>query len=129
VESKTGAASIDKYIAGFPKETQKVLKQVRATIRAAAPEAEERISYQMPAFAQNGILVWYGGHRDHIGFYPTGAGVAAFKKELTAYKCSKGAIQFPMDGPMPVKLITKIVKYRLAENTKKAKAKAGKKTY
>jgi uncharacterized protein YdhG (YjbR/CyaY superfamily) len=124
---KKGVNSIDEYIAGFPEDVQKLLQEVRRTIRAAAPDAEERISYQMPAFYQNGILVWFGGHTRHIGFYPTGEGVEAFKDELSAYKLTKGAVQFPLDKPLPHALITKIVKYRLEKTRKQAGSKSSKK--
>ncbi len=117
------AASIDEYIAACPKNIQKKLLELRATIRAAAPKAEEKISYQMPAFAQNGILVWFAAFKDHIGFYPKGSGIKAFEKELAGYETSKGTVRFPLDKPLPHRLITKIVKYRIAENMKTAKKK------
>ncbi len=117
------AASIDEYIAACPKNVQKSLKELRATIRAAAPGAEEKISYQMPAFAQNGVLVWFAAFKDHIGFYPKGSGIKAFEKELAGYETSKGTVRFPLDKPLPHKLIAKIVKYRVAENIKTAKKK------
>jgi uncharacterized protein YdhG (YjbR/CyaY superfamily) len=115
--------NVDDYISGFPKETQELLEQVRATIQKAAPEAEEVISYQMPAYKQNGMLVWFGGHTNHIGLYPRVSGMEAFKKELSVYKSSKGAVQFPLDRPMPLGLITKIVKFRLKENLEEKKEK------
>jgi uncharacterized protein YdhG (YjbR/CyaY superfamily) len=120
--------SIDEYIAAFPEDIQKLLEEVRATVRAAAPEAEERISYQMPAFAQKGILVYFAAMKHHIGFYPTSSGIQAFQAELSPYKTSKGAIQFPLDKPLPLDLITRIVRFRVEENLKKAETKAGKKT-
>jgi len=113
--------SIDEYIALFPEETQKILQEIRATIKAAAPGAEEKISYQMPAFAQKGILVYFAARKDHIGFYPTSSGTQAFKQELSAYESTKGTVKFPLDKPLPLDLITKIVKFRLVENLKKAK--------
>jgi uncharacterized protein YdhG (YjbR/CyaY superfamily) len=116
---KAGFVSIDEYIATFPGEIQKLLKEVRATIKAAAPDAEEKISYQMPTFFLNGNLVHFAAHKNHIGFYPTPAGIQAFKKELSIYESSKGAVQFPTDRPMPLKLIDKIVRFRVAENLKK----------
>ncbi len=112
-------SSIDEYIAEFPKDVQAIMKQMRRVIRETAPGATEKISYGMPAFFQNGMLVWFGGHTNHIGFYPTGEGVAAFKNELSAYKTSKGAVQFPLDQPIPYDLIRKIVKHRVEENSKK----------
>lgn len=108
--------TIDEYIAGFPKDVQKILEQVRATIQKAAPEAKEAIKYAMPAFTLNGNLVFFAAFKNHIGFYALPSGNVAFKKELAAYKTGKGSIQFPIDKPMPLSLITKIVKYRIKEN-------------
>lgn len=119
----TASASIDEYIASFPKETQKLLKQLRATIKKAAPKAEEVISYQMPTYKLNGALVHFAGYEKHIGFYPTPSAIAAFKKDLAAYKSSKGAVQFPLDKPLPLALVTKIVKFRVKEDSEKAAAK------
>ncbi len=112
---------VDEYISGFPKETQKLLKEVRAAIREAAPQAEEVISYSMPAYRLNGIVVWFGGHTKHIGFYPHGATMEKFKKELACYKQTKGSIRFPIDEPMPIALIKKMVKLRVKEHLGKAK--------
>ena len=114
---------IDEYISSFPEETQKLLEQIRTTISDAAPEAVEVISYSMPAFKYNGVLVWFAAHKSHIGFYPRASGIEAFKKELSTYKKSKGAVQFPLDKPLPLELIKKIVKFRLAENLLKLKVK------
>ena len=114
-----GPTTIDEYITQFPKDVQAILQQVRRVIRETAPGATEKISYGMPAFSQNGMLVWFGGHTNHIGFYPTGEGVEAFKNELSAYKTSKGAVQFPLDQPIPYDLIRRIVKHRVEENSKK----------
>ena len=122
-----GFQSIDEYIATFPADIQAILETMRATIKAAAPEAEERISYQMPAFAQHGVLVYFAAAKHHIGFYPTGSGVAAFQEELAAYEGSKGAVRFPLDQSLPVDLITRIVQFRVAENLAKAAKKAPKK--
>jgi uncharacterized protein YdhG (YjbR/CyaY superfamily) len=108
--------SIDQYIASFPKTVQQLLQQIRATIQAAAPEATEAISYAMPTFKLNGNLVHFAGYNNHIGFYPTPSGIEPFKEELASYKCSKGAIQFPIDAPLPVKLIRKIVLHRVQIN-------------
>jgi uncharacterized protein YdhG (YjbR/CyaY superfamily) len=119
--------SIDEYIATFPEDVQVILRDMRATIRAAAPDAEERISYQMPAFALNGILVYFAAFKNHIGFYPTSSGIEAFRQELSAYEGSKGAVRFPIGEPLPKDLITRIVRYRVAENLKSAAAKANKK--
>jgi len=113
--------TIDEYIAGFPQDVQQVLRELRAVIKQAAPQATERISYGMPGFYQNGMLVWFGGHAHHIGFYPTGEGVEVFKEELSGYKSSKGAVQFPLDQPMPYELIRRIVKHRVEQNTRKVK--------
>lgn len=124
---KAGFGSIDEYIAAFPEETQKILHELRATIKAAAPDAEEKISYQMPAFALKGNLVYFAALKNHIGFYPTSSGITAFKDELSKYESSKGAVRFPLDKPLPLKLIKKIVKFRVAENLKNAELKANKK--
>ena len=114
---------IDRYIAGYHKETQNLLKHLRATIRKAAPQADEVISYGMPAFKFNGMLVWFAAHTKHIGFYPRVTAIQAFKKELSMYKGAKGSVQFPLDKPLPVRLITKIVKFRMKENLQKASLK------
>ncbi len=111
--------TIDEYIAQCPEDVQPMLQKIRAVIREAAPEAEERISYKMPGFYQRGMLVWFGMHKSHIGFYPTGAGIEAFKEELTGYETSKGAVQFRLDRPIPYDLIARIVKYKVAENLAK----------
>jgi len=110
----------DEYISGFPKETQKILEQLRATIKKAAPKADEVISYGMAAFKLNGMLVWFAAHTNHIGFYPSPSGIEAFKKELSIYKGAKGSVQFPLEKPLPLGLITKIVKFRVTENLQKA---------
>jgi uncharacterized protein YdhG (YjbR/CyaY superfamily) len=119
----TAAASIDDYIAGFPDEVQVLLEEVRQTIRNAAPEARETIKYAMPTFVLNGNLVYFGAFKQHIGFYPVPSGIAAFKKELSAYKMGKGSIQFPFDKPMPLDLIAEIVKFRVSENFERQAAK------
>ena len=117
----------DAYIAGYPKETQKNLKQLRATIKKAAPQAEEVISYGMPAYKWNGMLVYFAAYEKHIGFYPGSSGIAAFKKELASYKTSKGTVQFPVDEPVPLPLVARIVKFRLKENQEKTLLKKKKK--
>ena len=117
--STTKPTTIEEYIAQCPKDIRPVLLKIRSAIREAAPGATEKISYQMPAFVLKRTLVWFGAHENHIGFYPTGEGIAAFKSELTAYKTSKGAVQFPLDQPIPYDLIKKIVKWRVAQNLKK----------
>lgn len=120
------ANDTDQYIAGFPKETRELLEQVRAAIKKAAPDAEELISYQMPAYKYHGMLVYFAGYKKHIGFYPTASGIAAFKKELSVYKGARGSVQFPLDKPLPIQLITKIVAFRVKENLKKEGVKAKK---
>lgn len=111
--------TIDEYIKTFPEEVQSILEAVRQAIRSVAPEAEELISYQMPAFKQNGILVYFAGYKHHIGFYPTSSGIKAFKKDIEPYKSSKGAVQFLIDKPIPYDLVKKIVLFRLKENQDK----------
>ena len=118
---------VDSYIAGFPPSTQKLLKQLRACIKKAAPKAEELISYQMPAYKYHGVLVYFGGYNNHIGFYPTASGIENFKKELVGFKSSKGAVQFSLDQPLPIPLITAIVKFRAQMNAEKEILKAKKK--
>jgi uncharacterized protein YdhG (YjbR/CyaY superfamily) len=113
----------DSYIASFPKGTQKLLQQVRKAIKEAAPKAEEVISYGMPAFKLNGPVAYFAGYEHHIGFYPTGSGIAAFTKENQKYKNSKGAVQFPLDKPIPVTLIKQMVKFKVTENLSKVKIK------
>ena len=115
--------SIDEYIAAFPADVQAKLETMRATIRAVAPAAEEKISYQMPTFALNGNLVHFAAFKNHIGFYPVPTGIAAFKRELSGYKTAKGSVQFPLDQPLPMTLIRKIVRFRVAENLKRAPKK------
>ncbi len=124
---KDGFRSIDEYIATFPQDIQALLETVRATIKAAAPDAEERIGYQMPTFAQNGNLVYFAALKHHIGFYPTSSGIAAFKDELSSYEATKGAVKFPINQPLPLELISKIVQFRVTENLNKIAAKTSKK--
>jgi uncharacterized protein YdhG (YjbR/CyaY superfamily) len=123
MKNMESAGSIDEYIAGFPKEVQKLLEQVRATIKKAAPKAEEAIKYAIPTFILHGNLVHFGGYKSHIGFYPAPSGIEAFKKELSAYEGAKGSIKFPIDKPLPLSLISKIVKFRVQENKHLAKSK------
>ena len=118
---QTAPKTIDEYIAGYTPDVQKTLQRVRMTIRKAAPDAKETISYQMPAFILNGNLVYFAGFKNHIGFYPIPTGVEKFKKELAVYKQGKGSVQFPLDNPVPYGLISKIVKFRVKENLAKAK--------
>jgi uncharacterized protein YdhG (YjbR/CyaY superfamily) len=119
----TKPKNIDEYIGGYPKEIQKLLEQLRSTIKKAAPKAAEIISYGMPAYKQNGMLVWFAAHTKHIGFYPGASGIEAFKQELSVYKGAKGSVQFPLDKPLPSGLITRIVKFRVTENIQKAELK------
>jgi uncharacterized protein YdhG (YjbR/CyaY superfamily) len=125
--SRTSFKDIDEYIASFPPEVQKKLQGLRAVIKETAPEATEKISYQMPTFFLNGNLVHFAAFKHHIGFYPVPTGIEKFKKELAVYKPSKGAVQFPLDKPLPLDLIRKIVKFRVAENLKKAEERSRKK--
>jgi uncharacterized protein YdhG (YjbR/CyaY superfamily) len=124
---QTGFRTIDEYIATFPDDVQALLQAVRATIHAAAPDAVERISYGMPAFAQEGNLVYFAALKNHIGLYPTSSGIAAFQQEISAYESSKGAVKFPKDQQLPLELITKIVQLRVTENLNRAAAKSQRK--
>jgi uncharacterized protein YdhG (YjbR/CyaY superfamily) len=127
--NKVGFISVDEYIATFPEEIQKILEELRATIKASAPEAEEKISYQMPTFALKGNLVHFAAWKNHIGFYPTSSGTQAFKHELSIYEGAKGSVKFPIEKPLPLELISKIVKFRVAENLKNAEIKSSKRKY
>jgi len=124
---KATFTSIDEYVSTFPEGIQKILQELRATIKAAAPEAQEKISYNMPTFALNGNLVHFAALKNHIGLYPTSGGIEAFKDEFSGYESTKGAVRFPIDHPLPLELISRIVKFRVAENLKKAEAKPNKK--
>lgn len=115
--------TVDEYFSAFPASTKSVLRKMRATIKEVVPQAEEVISYNMPAFKQNGILVWYAAYKQHIGFYPTPGPIKTFAQELRQYKTSKGAIQFPIDKPIPTSLVKKIVNFRVKQNLEKARAK------
>lgn len=119
----TLAKNVDEYIAGFPEHTQDLLKQLRTTVLKTVPKVEETISYRMPAYNYHGVLVYFAGYKNHIGFYPTAMGVEKFKKELSVYKGAKGSVQFPIDQPLPLKLITKIIAYRAKENLSNLKNK------
>jgi len=118
-KTRPGFASIDEYIAAFPPEIQEKLQAVRETIRAAAPDASEKISYQMPTFYLNGNLVHFAAFAHHIGFYPAPRGIEAFAAELAQYPGSKGAIRFPLDQPLPLDLIGRITRFRAEENRRK----------
>jgi uncharacterized protein YdhG (YjbR/CyaY superfamily) len=119
---------IDEYIAGFPTDVQAILQKIRVTIRKAAPDAQETISYKIPAFTLNGQLVYFAAFKNHIGFYPPVAGGdKKFQNEKSLYEGPKGNLQFPLDQPIPYALIGKIVKLRVKENLDKARAKGKKK--
>jgi uncharacterized protein YdhG (YjbR/CyaY superfamily) len=118
---------IEEYIEGYPPEVQVILNKVRATIRKAAPNAKETISYQIPAFSLEGNLVYFAAFSKHIGFFPTASGIANFQDELSSFKTSKGTAQFPLDKPIPYALIGKITRFRVKENLARAKAKSKKK--
>ena len=120
--------TIDEYIATFPEDVQRILNELRQSIREVAPDAEETINYQIPTFTLNGNLVHFAAFGNHIGFYPTPSGMEAFKEELSAYKGAKGSVQFPVDEPLPLPLIRRIVEYRVKENLeRKQKKKASRK--
>jgi uncharacterized protein YdhG (YjbR/CyaY superfamily) len=121
--NETGFKSIDEYIEAFPPDIQAVLQELRATIRAAAPDASEKISYQMPTFYLEGNLVHFAAYPKHIGFYPAPSGIEAFRDELARYKGAKGSVQFPLGEPLPLNLIARIVEFRVQENLARAKAK------
>lgn len=114
---------VDNYVDGFPEEIQAFLKQIQKAILLAAPEAQQKISYGIPTFFLNGNLVHFAAFKNHIGFYPVPSGMKAFKEELSVYKQGKGSVQFPFDKPMPLNLVTEIVKFRVNENLEKVKAK------
>jgi uncharacterized protein YdhG (YjbR/CyaY superfamily) len=122
----TAPTTIDEYILGFPPHIQEILQKIRQIIRAAAPQAQETINYQMPTFTLEGNLVHFAAYQNHIGFYPIPSGIEAFKDELSAYKSGKGSAQFPLDQPIPYDLIRRIVEFRVKENQDKAAAKAKK---
>jgi len=111
--------TIEAYIAQFPNDIQLKLQELRHAIQKAAPNATEKISYQMPAFYQKGNLVYFAAYKNHIGFYPTASGIETFKDEMAAYKWSKGAVQFPISEPIPLELVEKIVHFRVLENETK----------
>jgi uncharacterized protein YdhG (YjbR/CyaY superfamily) len=119
--------TIDEYISTFPEEVQRILQELRQTIQEAAPEAEETINYQMPTFTLNGNLVHFAAFKNHIGFYPTPSGIEAFEKELSRYKGAKGSVQIPIDEPLPLPLIRRIVEYRVRENLERKQKKKSKK--
>lgn len=117
----------DEYIAAYPADVQKRLQQIREAIKKAVPQAQEVISYAMPAYKVNSVLVYFAGWDKHIGFYPGAGAIAHFKDELSAYKGAKGSVQFPLDEPLPVDLINRIVAYRVTEDAAIAEARRIKK--
>jgi uncharacterized protein YdhG (YjbR/CyaY superfamily) len=123
LEKSKGYASIDEYIQSWPVDVQKKLTQIRKLVKSVAPEAQEKISYQMPAFFLHGNLVYFSAFKNHIGFYPGSGRIVfgTFKKELAKYKSGKGSVQFPLDEKLPLALIKRIVKYRAEENRAKAR--------
>lgn len=124
-KSNRSPTTIDDYIAGFPPDVQKILKQIRSRIKKVAPDAEEAIKYQIPTFVLNENLVHFAAFKNHIGFYPTPSGIDAFKDELSRYVCAKGSVQFLIDQPIPLSLIEKMVKFRVKEVRRKAKLRKG----
>ncbi|MBW7474781.1 DUF1801 domain-containing protein [Paenibacillus oenotherae] len=124
--NNTTYETIEQYIAGFPPEVQQILETLRGVIRESAPDAKEKISYQMPTFALHGNLVHFAAYNKHIGFYPAPSGILAFQQELSPYKGAKGSVQFPIDQPLPYDLIRRIVAFRVAENIERAESKAKK---
>ena len=122
-KKRTPPKNIDEYIAGVPDDVQAILKKIRQTIRKAAPEAEEKISYQIPSFALHGGLIYFAAFKKHIGLYPAPRGAEKFKKELAAYEGGKGTVRFPLDKPIPYGLITRIVKFRAKENLARERGK------
>jgi len=113
-------SSIDQYIDSFPAAVKKKLKELRKAIKSAAPEATERISYNMPTFYFNGNLVHFAAYANHIGFYPAPSGISAFQEDIKEYKHAKGSVQFPIDKPLPIELIRRIVEFRYNENKRNA---------
>ena len=121
--SRKTPKNFEGYLKRFPRGVQQRLQKMRLTVKRAAPQAKEKISYGIPAFTLNGMLVWFAAFKNHIGFYPRTSAIAAFKNELAAYKGAKGSVQFPFDKPLPLPLISRIVKFRVKENLSKAKQK------
>ena len=121
--SRKTPKSFADYLERFPKDVQQRLQKMRLTVKKAAPQAKEKMSYGIPAFSLHGMLVWFAAFKNHIGFYPRTSAIAAFKKELSAYKGAKGSVQFPLDKLLPFPLISRMVKFRVKENLSKAKQK------
>jgi uncharacterized protein YdhG (YjbR/CyaY superfamily) len=125
---QTPPKNIDEYIAAFPDDVQEILEKIRMTIREAAPDAQETISYQIPTFTLKGkYLIYFAAYKKHIGLYPAPVGYVEFKEELSVYAAGKGTLRFPFDKPIPFDLITKIVKFRVQEHLERAEAKGKKK--
>jgi uncharacterized protein YdhG (YjbR/CyaY superfamily) len=122
-KNKIGFTTIEEYIATFPENVQMILQELRSTIKASAPDAEEKISYQMPTFFLKGNLVHFAAYKNHVGFYPTPSGIEKFQQELSKYEGAKGSVKFPIDQPLPLSLIQKIVEFRVLENLQIAEMK------
>jgi uncharacterized protein YdhG (YjbR/CyaY superfamily) len=120
---QTTPKTIDDYIAGFPPDVRVILQKLRATIRKAAPGAEEAIKYRLPTFVLSGNLVHFGAFKKHIGFYATPTGNKQFREEVSAYEGAKGSVQFSLDKPIPYGLVSKMVKFRVKENLERSMAK------
>ena len=126
--TRSAVSTVEDYIQCFPAEVRRRLQQMRSTIRKVAPGAEERISYRVPAFFLNGPLVYFAAFENHIAFYPRASGIAKFKRKLSPYRSAKGSVRFPFDEPIPFKVITKIVKFRMKEDLERAKKDRKRKT-
>lgn len=124
---RTPPRSIDEYIAAFSPEVQAILERIRSTIRAAAPDAQETVSYRIPAFTRNGTLVYFAAFKAHIGFYPPVRGDAGLEKAIAPYSGEKGNLRFPLDRPIPYRLIERIVKHRVKQTSAKAISKVPRK--
>ena len=122
-KAKVVPETVDQYIAAFPADVKKRMQQLRKTIKAGAPKADELISYQMPGYKYFGMLVYFAGYKNHIGFYPGAGGVLEFYKELSSFKSAKGSVQFPHDRPIPYDIIGKIVRFRVKQNEEKLSLK------
>lgn len=123
--SQAAPRNIDEYIAGFPENVRELLEKLRATIRDAAPDAEEAIKYRMPTFTLKGNLVHFAAFKNHIGFYPAPRGIEEFKEELSAYKGAKGSVQFPLGEPIPFDLVSRIVKFRVRNQLERPRSPKG----
>lgn len=123
-DEKRTYETIDEYIADFPEDVQAILQEMRRVIREQAPDADEAISYQIPTFRQNGILVHFAAFKQHVGFYPTPGGIEAFRDELAPYRPAKGSVKFPISKPIPYDLVRRITAWRVAQNSQKKHRKA-----